>query len=330
MKPRVHFVGAGPGDPELLTVKGARLVSQADLIIYPGSLTPRALVDLARPAAKLLDSAKLTLEETHAALMAAWRAGGRVVRLQAGDPSLYGAVAEQAELLAKEGVEYEVVPGVTAASAAAAAFKVSVTAPETTQTLILTRLAGRTPMPETEALRQLARHQASLALYLSVADPETARAELLAGGYPPHTRVGVAHRVGWPEEELHLSTIEDFPDLVRSRNLTRQTLFLVLPGYGAKTRSKLYDPDFTHGSRGRRIQHNPILDAPGDTLVCYCGKVDKKTILHAIAAGHDTVDKLKAVTNICPKDNDCATNNPHGRCCMAEVTALLRAHGGLV
>jgi len=252
MSARVHFVGAGPGDPDLLTLKGARLIAKADLVIYPGSLTPRQVTDLAKPQAVLLDSAPLTLEETHAAIMTAWRKGERVVRLQAGDPSLYGAVAEQADLLTREGVLYEVVPGVTAVAAAAAALKVSVTAPEITQTLILTRLAGRTPMPESEALRSLARHKSSLALYLSAADPETARDELLTGGYPPNTCVAVAYRVGWPEEELHLSTIESFPELVRERGLSRQTLFLVLPGYHAKTRSKLYDPDFTHGARQRK------------------------------------------------------------------------------
>jgi len=249
MSARVHFVGAGPGDPDLLTLKAARIIARADLVIYPGSLTPRSVTDLAGPSAALLDSAPLTLEETHTAIMATWREGGRVARLQAGDPSLYGAVAEQARLLTQEGVEYEVVPGVTAASAAAAALKVSVTAPEITQTLILTRLAGRTPMPASEALRELARHQSALAVYLSGAAPQTLQDELLAGGYPPATRVAVAHRVGWPEEELHLSTVESFPELVRARGLSRQTLFLVLPGYEADTRSKLYDPAFTHGSR---------------------------------------------------------------------------------
>jgi len=249
MSARVHFVGAGPGDPELLTVKAARIISQADLVIYPGSLTPQAVIDLARPGAAVLDSAPLTLEETHATIMDAVGKGWRVARLQAGDPALYGTVAEQARLLEAEGVDYDVTPGITAASAAAAALKVSATAPEITQTLILTRLAGRTPVPESEALRELARHQSALAVYLSAAEPEAVRRELLAGGYPPDTCVAVVHRVGWPEEELHLSTVRDFPELTRERGLTKQTLFLVLPGYGAGTRSKLYDPEFSHGSR---------------------------------------------------------------------------------
>lgn len=249
MTARMHFVGAGPGDPELLTVKAARLIAQADLVIYPGSLTPKAVVDLCKPEAERLDSASMTLEDTHAAIMDALARGGRVVRLQAGDPALYGTVTEQARLLDAEGVDYAVVPGVTAAAATAAALKISVTAPEITQTLILTRLAGRTPVPESEALRELARHRSALAVYLSSTDPEGVRSELLAGGYPADTCVAVAHRVGWPEEEVHVSTVADFPELVRQRGLTRQTLFLVLPGYGSDTRSKLYDPAFTHGSR---------------------------------------------------------------------------------
>lgn len=249
MSARVHFVGAGPGDPELLTLKAARLIAQADTLIYPGSLTPKAVVDMAKLGARILDSAGMTLEETHAAIMEAVRSGGRAVRLQAGDPALYGTVAEQARLLEAEGVDYEVVPGVTAAAAASAAFKIPATAPEITQTLILTRLAGRTPVPEAEALRELARHHSALAVYLASTEPEAVREELLAGGHSPETTVAVAHRVGWPEQELHLSTVRDFPELVRQRGLTRQTLFLVLPGAGAGTRSKLYDPEFTHGCR---------------------------------------------------------------------------------
>ncbi len=249
MSARVHFVGAGPGDPELLTLKAARLLAQADLVVYPGSLTPRALVEMARPGATLLDSAPLTLEQVHAAVLEALAAGGRVVRLHAGDPSLYGTVAEQARLLDAAGVAWEMVPGVTAAAAAAAAFKVSVTAPEATQTLILTRLAGRTPVPEAEALAALAAHKSALAVYLSAAEPEAVSRELLAAGHDPDTPVGVAHRVGWPEQELHMSSVAAFPALVRERDLTRQTLFLVLPGLGSEARSRLYHPDFSHGSR---------------------------------------------------------------------------------
>lgn len=245
----VHFVGAGPGDPELLTVKAARLIGSADLLLYPGSLTPETVVALSKPGARVLDTASLTLEETHAAIMDAVGQGLRVVRLQAGDPCLYGTVREQALLLEAKGVAYAVVPGVTAASATAAAFKLSATVPEATQTLVLTRLAGRTPVPDAEALHALARHQCALAVYLSAAHPETVQQELLLGGYPGNTLVAVAHRVGWPDEELHLSSVDAFPEVVRTRGLTSQTLFLVLPGQDAVSRSKLYDPAFGHAFR---------------------------------------------------------------------------------
>ncbi len=249
----VHFVGAGPGDPELLTVKAARLIGSADLLLYPGSLTPQAVVNLAKSGAKVLDTAGLTLEETHAAIMEAVDQGLRVVRLQAGDPCLYGTVREQALLLEAKGIAYAIVPGITAASAAAAAFKLPATVPEATQTLILTRLAGRTPVPEAEALRSLAAHHCALAVYLSAANPEAVQEQLLLGGYGEDTLLAVAHRVGWPEEELHLSTVGAFPELVRSRGLTSQTLFLVLPGQDAATRSKLYDPAFGHAFREQSI-----------------------------------------------------------------------------
>ncbi|GFK92862.1 Cobalt-precorrin-4 C(11)-methyltransferase [Fundidesulfovibrio magnetotacticus] len=252
MTPRVHFVGAGPGDPELLTLKAARLLARADLVIHPGSLTPKAVTDMAAPGARILDSASMTLEETHAAIRDTVLAGGFVVRLQAGDPALYGTVAEQARLLEAEGIDYAVVPGVTAASAASAALRIPATAPEVTQTLVLTRLAGRTPVPEAENLRALAAHKSALAVYLSAHMPEAVREELLAAGHDPATTVAVAHRVGWPEQELHLSTVRDFPELVRARGLTSQTLFLVLPGHQAGTRSKLYDPAFAHGARPAR------------------------------------------------------------------------------
>lgn len=220
--------------------------------IYPGSLTPPAVVQLAKPGALVLDSAPMTLEETHAAIMEGVANGRTVVRLQAGDPCLYGTIAEQTALLDAKGVAYDVTPGVTAASAAAAAFKVSATSPERTQTLMLTRLGGRTPMPPGEAMPGLAAHGSAMAVYLAAQMPEALQADLLAGGYAPDTAVAVAHRVGWPQEELHLSTVADFPAVVRERGLTSQTLFLVLPGLGQGARSRLYDPAFGHAFRKER------------------------------------------------------------------------------
>jgi precorrin-4/cobalt-precorrin-4 C11-methyltransferase len=248
----VAFVGAGPGDPELLTVKAARLIGQADLVLYAGSLVPPGVVALARAGAQVVDSAPLNLDETHALLVATVRQGGLAARVHTGDPSLYGAVSEQIRLLVADGIPYMVVPGVTSAAAAAAAFGVSFTEPEATQTLILTRQAGRTPMPPGESLAELARHGASMAVYLSAGDPEGVAQALGEGGLPGDTPVAVAHRLGWPGEKRRLATIETLAQTVRAEGMDRQTVFLVLPGLGRGTTSKLYDPSFGHGFRPAR------------------------------------------------------------------------------
>ncbi len=249
--PTVSFIGAGPGDPDLITVKGARLISQADLVLYAGSLVPLALVESAKAGAKVVDSAPLTLEATHALILETVAAGGAVARVHTGDPSLYGAMREQMALLDRDNIDYEVVPGVTAAFAAAAAAGLSFTVPETTQTLILTRLPGRTPVPEAERLRELARHGTSLAVYLSAGDVDALQTELLAAGLPPDTPVLAAQAVGWPHQTLARTTVAQVAACAREHGFTRQTVFLVLPGEKNKeaARSKLYDPDFKHGYR---------------------------------------------------------------------------------
>lgn len=257
--PNVYFVGAGPGDPELLTLKAHRLIGAADLIIYAGSLVPETMLAHAKPDARVMDSSGMTLVETHALIREAALAGRMVVRLHTGDPGLYGAVREQARLLESEGIAYAVVPGVTAAMAAAAAARVSLTIPETCQTLILTRVGGRTPVPERERLRRLAAHQAALAVYLSGPDHQRLAQELLDGGYPPDTTVIAAHRVGWPEENIQCLTLKklalgepalDTPAASGTdKTWQRQTVFLVLPGQDAETASRLYAADFAHGFR---------------------------------------------------------------------------------
>lgn len=250
--PRVYFIGAGPGDPELLTVKAARIISQADLVLYAGSLVSPAIVALARDDARVVDSAPLTLAETHALLVQTAGQGGLAARVHTGDPALYGAVAEQARLLNAANIHYAVIPGVTSASAAAAAFGVSFTVPEATQTLILTRLAGRTPMPPGESLADLARHQAAMAVYLSAGDPKGVAEALTHGGYPGDTPVAIAHRLGWPGEILLWATVDTLAATTQQAGLDRQTIFLVLPGLGQGTGSKLYDPSFSHGFRPAR------------------------------------------------------------------------------
>lgn len=250
-KPQVYFVGAGPGDPELLTLKGKGVIEQADLVLYTGSLVPGEVVAFARPGARVMDSSAMTLEETHALIAETVRTGGMAARVHTGDPSLYGAVREQMELLDREGISYEVIPGVTAAFAAAAAAGISFTLPERVQTLVITRLEGRTPVPDRERLRDLARHRASMAVYLSASRPEELVSELLEGGYPEDTPVIIAHRVGWPDQVLLPTTLRDTAATAKKAGISRQAVFLVLPGQGGEgPASRLYSPGFSHGYRG--------------------------------------------------------------------------------
>lgn len=249
MKP-VVFVGAGPGDPELLTLKAARLIRDADLIVYAGSLVPREVLAGAGPGAEIVDSAPLTLEQTHALLREAALSGRRAVRVHTGDPSLYGAIREQIELLERDAIPCEVVPGVTAAFAAAALAGVSFTVPEVTQSLILTRTQGRTPMPSGQGLAELAGHGAALAVYLSAGDVAGLAAELRAGGYPDDTLVIAAHRVGWPDQGLLRVRLGELEERMAATGWRRQTVFLILPGQDESGRqSRLYAPDFQHGFR---------------------------------------------------------------------------------
>lgn len=249
---RVWFIGAGPGDPELITVKGRRLIAEADCVLYAGSLVPRELLAAARPGAPVIDSAPLSLQETHAILSRCAHGGGMAARVHTGEPSLYGAVREQAALLDAEGIAWDVVPGVSSAFAAAAAAKVSFTVPGGPQSFILTRLSGRTPVPEAESLPGLAAHGAAMAVLLSAAEPERVQAELLQGGYAPQTPVVIAHKVGWPGGETVRTTLGDLARTARGAGFTRQTVFLVLPGQDLApeaSRSRLYDAGFSHGWR---------------------------------------------------------------------------------
>ena len=247
---KVYFVGAGPGDPELITVKGHKCIQQADLVLYTGSLVPKEVVACAKENAKVVDSSSMTLNETHAMILETVRSGGTVARVHTGDPSLYGAIKEQMILLDHNGISYEVIPGVTVAFAAAAAAKISFTLPERAQTLILTRLAGRTPVPDRERLRDLARHNTSMALYLSSSDPDGVVKELMAGGYSGETPVVVAYRVGWPDELLVTTQLSALADVVKETGIHKQAVFLVLPGQkDDPVFSRLYSPEFSHGFR---------------------------------------------------------------------------------
>lgn len=249
----IHFVGAGPGDPELITVRGKRLIQEADRIVYAGSLVPVALLEDRKANAEIIDSAPLTLEETHALLVEGYHRGDRVVRLHTGDPSLYGAIQEQMELLDQEKIPYCVVPGVSAVFAAAAELRQQLTLPEVSQTLILTRLGGRTPVPEPEQLRLLATHRATLVIYLSIHDMEKVIEELLPS-YAPDTPVVVAYRVGWPDQRFLHGTLSDIAEKVKEAGVRRQALIMVGHVLAARRgqsviRSQLYHESFSHGFR---------------------------------------------------------------------------------
>lgn len=248
---KVWFIGAGPGDPELITVKGQRLIAEADLVLYAGSLVPKTLVACARPDAQVVDSAPLPLEQTHALMLETAYAGGLVARVHTGDPMLYGAVREQAALLERDGIPYEVVPGVTAAFATAAAAKISLTVPETVQSFAITRLDGRTPVPEGQRVTDYARRGGSLAVYLSAHEPERLAEELRQAGLPEETPIVLGYRIGWPDQQTVRTTLAGLETAVAEHGFTRQTVFLVLPGERVEDApvSRLYDEGFTHGFR---------------------------------------------------------------------------------
>lgn len=255
MRP-VHFVGAGPGDPELITLKGRRLIAEADVLIYTDSLVDERLCRWAKPGAAVHRSSGLTLEEILGLIRGAVAAGKKVVRLHTGDPSLYGALHEQVAALEREGIPYEIVPGVTAATAAAAALGAELTVPELSQTVIIARAAGRTPVPAGESLASLAAHQATMVLYLSAALIGKAAAALREGGYPPDTPAAVACRVSWPDQRIVRGTLADIAGLARSAGIRSHAVILVgrvldpaLRALEQPHRSRLYDPGFSHGRR---------------------------------------------------------------------------------
>lgn len=254
-KGKITFVGAGPGAADLITVRGARVLGEADLVIYAGSLVDICLVRAYAPDADIYDSAGMALTGIITAMLDAVAAGRRVVRLHTGDPSIYGAIQEQMEALDRLGITYEVVPGVTSAFAAAAAIKQELTLPEVSQTVIITRMEGRTPVPEREALRSLASHGATLALYLSVGMIDTVVEELLAGeAYLPSTPVVVVSRATWPDELIVSGQLSDIAEKIKSAGLVKQAMVLVgdvlaARNNGLKAASKLYDEQFTHGYR---------------------------------------------------------------------------------
>ena len=243
----VYFVGAGSGAADLITLRGARLLGEADVIIYAGSLVNPALLDYAKEGAEIYNSASMTLEEVVAVMLAAEAAGKMCVRLHTGDPSLYGAHREQMDLLDDAGIEYEVVPGVSSFCGAAAALKAEYTLPGVSQSVIITRMEGRTPVPEGEKLRLMASHGCTLVLFLSIGLLEAATEELLAGGYSPDTPAAIVYKATWPDEQVFRCTVDTLAETAREAGI-KNTALVTIGGFLGDDydRSKLYDPAFTH------------------------------------------------------------------------------------
>lgn len=249
----VIFCGAGPGDPDLITVKGQQALAAADLVVYAGSLVPEALLKWTRPACRHLSSAGLHLDEMVATMAEAWQAGRNVVRLHTGDPSLYGAVFEQMAQLSQRNIPYTVIPGVTAAFAAAAALGVEYTLPEVSQTLILTRMAGRTPVPESESLESLAAHRATMVIYLSISMVDE-MTTVLSRAYGPEGVCVVVYRVSQPDQRIIWTTTGKLAATVRKEKITRTALVVVgrvldVSLDSLAHHSRLYDRHFAHGYR---------------------------------------------------------------------------------
>jgi precorrin-4 C11-methyltransferase len=253
---KLTFIGAGPGDPDLLTVKARRLMEQADVVIYAGSLIPEAILQHAPPTATLHNSAPMTLEDVMTLMIEAVQAGKSVVRLQSGDLSLYSAMQEQMARLDEAEITYDIIPGVSAFQAAAAALRSELTIPEETQTIILTRGEGETPMPAGESLTALAAHRASLCIFLSARLSRKVQEQLLTA-YPPDTPVGILYRVSWPDEFIVVTELQHLHRTIREHKLTRTTLILVGQAIGARqNRSHLYNTTHAHIFRRRSREAN--------------------------------------------------------------------------
>ena len=243
----VHFVGAGPGAADLITVRGMELLKKADVIIYAGSLVNPDLLGYAGENTEIYNSATMTLEEVLEVMVKADNDGKDVVRLHTGEPSIYGAIREQMDELDKEGISYDSCPGVSACFGAAASLNLEYTLPEVSQTLIITRLEGKTKVPEKEQMKLLASHGASMAIYLSAGMLDKLSKELVEGGYSMDTPAALVYKATWPEEKKIICTIGELSEVAHKEGITKTAIVLVgeVITHGNYERSKLYDPTFT-------------------------------------------------------------------------------------
>lgn len=249
----VHFVGAGSGAADLVTVRGARLLSEADVVIYAGSLVNPELLSYAKKEALIFDSARMTLEEVLLVMQRAEAEGKSTVRLHTGDSSLYGAVREQFDALDALGIPYDVCPGVSSFLGAASSLKKEYTLPGVTQTVILARMEGRTEVPDGEKIRDLAKHRAAMVLFLSGGLLPALEKELILGGYPPDTPAAIVYKATWPDEKVIRCRVEGLAKAAEEKGLKRTLLVLVGDFLeGPCQRSKLYDPAFTTLFRERQ------------------------------------------------------------------------------
>lgn len=246
----IYFVGAGPGAVDLITVRGQRYLEQADVIIYAGSLVNPALLDVAKAGCKIYNSAYMTLEEVLAVMEEAVQEGAMVVRLHTGDSSLYGAVREQMDALRERDIAFEVCPGVSSLFGAASSLQIEYTLPEVSQTLIITREEGRTPVPEKEGIAKLASHQSTMVLFLSSGLAKKVQADLLAGGYQPDVPVAVVYKATWPDEKILHTCVGKLAESMEASGIDRTALIIVGEVLGEQyAKSKLYDASFSTGIR---------------------------------------------------------------------------------
>lgn len=243
----IHFVGAGSGAPDLITLRGKKFLEEADVIIYAGSLVNPALLDYKKEGCKVFDSAVMTLEEVIEEMKKAESAGLMTVRLHTGDPCIYGAIREQMDELDKLGYKYDTTPGVSAFCGAASALNLEYTLPNVSQSVIITRMAGRTPVPERESIRSFAAHQASMVVFLSTGLLEELSKELIAGGYKPDTPAAIVYKATWPDQKKFICTVGTLAQTAKENNITKTALMLIGDAvtHTNYDRSELYNPAFT-------------------------------------------------------------------------------------